>query len=223
MMLTYLLILLGFIFSCLILTNIPNSFSQLENDERRAEAVDIFCDGNPFCIVFPHYSSPQSFLLTDISLTSELANQTTVDDSGMLLYRNSKLGLEIQYPTWLNKTEQSSGVKFAFPNKSAGAILVNSNVKNSSGDDFDISHVLYLFRSLDNFFVIHNSKSYIMDYPTTEIFFTYSNDTVPYKGIQLWTIKDNEARLFTYFAPADRVFDEYLSTIETMARSIKVS
>lgn len=223
MMLTYLLILLGLIFSCLVLTIIPNSFSKLENDGRRAEASDIFCDGNPHCIVFPHHFSPQSSLRTDISLTSEPANQTTVDNIGMLMYSNSKLGLEIQYPTWVNKTEQPSGVKFAFPNKSAGAILVNSNVKNSSGDDFDISHVLYLFRSLDNFFIIHNSKSYIMDYPTTEIFFTYRNGTMSYKGIQLWTIKDNEARLFTYFAPSDRVFDEYLPTIETMARSIKVS
>ena len=157
------------------------------------------------------------------SSSADFANQTIIDHDRFLTYSNKSLGLEIQYPIWLNKTEQARGVEFIFPNKNAGAILATSNIEYTSSNNSAMSHLLYLNKSLDNLFILNTSRSDVLGYPTPTILFTYDNDTELYKGMQSWKIKDDHARIFTYFAPADGVFDELLPTIDRMLKTIKVS
>ena len=166
---------------------------------------------------------PTDINLDDSLLPKETDDETTDDQDRFLTYSNKTLGLEIQYPVWMNKTEQDNGVKFMFPNKSAGAILGTSNIGSTSNNDYVESHILYLNKSLDNLYILNTSRSDVMGYPTERILFTYDNGTEPYKGMHFWNIKDDHARLFTYFAPSKGIFDELLPTIDKMLETIKVS
>ena len=212
-----LVILLGIFILYFAFISIQNSFSLTNSDIERVGLFDDLCKDNPLCNLFP-----QTTQQTESNLTSDTANQTMIDHDRFLTYSNKSLGLEIQYPIWLNKTEQDRGVDFIFPNKNAGAKLVNSSIESTSRNNPAMSHLLYLNKSLDNLFILNTSRSDVMGYPTPTILFTYDNDTELYKGMQFWKIKDDHIRLFTYFAPADGVFDELLPTIERMSKTIKV-
>ncbi len=153
----------------------------------------------------------------------DTADQSTTNQDKFLTYNNKTLGLEIQYPTWMNKTEQDGGVEFMFPNKRAGVLLATSNVQSASNESYVTTHLRYLNKSLDNLYVINTSRSDVMGYPTAKILFTYNNSTELYKAMHFWKIKDDQARLFTYFAPSKGVFDDLLPTIDRMLKTIKVS
>jgi hypothetical protein len=217
-----LVILLGTFILYFAFISIQNSFSLTNNDIERVGLFDDLCKDNPRCNLFPQSTPPQTPLQIESNLTSDTANQTMIDNDRFLTYSNKSLGLEIQYPIWLNKTEQDRGVEFVFPNKNAGANLVNSSIESTSRNNSAMSHLLYLNKSLDNLFILNTSRSDVMGYPTPTILFTYDNDTELYKGMQFWKIKDDHARQFTYFAPADKVFDEFLPTIDRMLKTIKV-
>lgn len=217
-----LVILLGIFILYFAFISIQNSFSLTNSDIERVGLFDDLCKDNPLCNLFSQTTPPQTTQQIESNLTSDTANQTMIDNDRFLTYSNKSLGLEIQYPIWLNKTEQGRGVEFVFPNKNAGAILANSSIESTSSNNYALSHLLYLNKSLDNLFILNTSRSDVMGYPTATILFTYDNDTEFYKGMQFWNIKDDHARLFTYFAPADGVFDELLPTIDRMSKTIKV-
>jgi hypothetical protein len=107
-----------------------------------------------------------------------------------------------------------------FPNERAAAILATSNINSSN--NYVTTHLSFLNKSLDNFHVLNTSRTDVMGYPTATILFTYDNGTELYKGMQLWKIKDDTARLFTYFAPSKGIFDEFFPTIDRMLKTIKV-
>jgi hypothetical protein len=165
---------------------------------------------------------------TDIYSTDSQANNkndyhSMNDQEELSVYSNNTLGLEIRYPIWMNKIEKPNGVELTFPDKNAGVIVAVSEVNNSPGENYVTSHLLYLNQSLDNLHVLNTSRTDLMGFPTAKIMFTYDNATQLYKGMQFWNIKENQARLFTYFAPSERVFDELLPTINRMLETLKVS
>lgn len=217
-----LVILLGIFILYFAFISIQNSFSLTNSDIERVGLFDDLCKDNPLCNLFPQTTPPQTTQQIESNLTSDTANQTMSDHNRFLTYSNKSLGLEIQYPIWLNKTEQDRGVEFIFPNKNAGVILETSNIESTSRNNSAMTHLLYLNKSLDNLFILNTTRSDLMGYPTPTILFTYDNDTELYKGMQFWKIKDDQARLFTYYAPADGVFDELLPTIDSMLKTIKV-
>ena len=200
-----------------------NSLSLTNSDIERVGLFDNFCKNNAICNLFPQTTHPQTTQQIEKNLTSDNANQTMLDPALFLTYSNKSLGLEIQHPVWLDKIELPKGVEFVFPNKNAGAVLANSSIESGSGNNSTNRHLLYLNKSLDNLNILNTSRSDVMGYPTTRILFTYDNDTELYKGMQFWNIKDDHARQFTYFAPAEGVFDELLPTIDRMSKTIKVS
>jgi hypothetical protein len=217
-----LVILLGTFILYFAFISVQNSFSLTNNDIERVGLFDELCKDNPLCNLFPQATLPQTSQHIENNLTGNTANQTMIDNDRFLAYSNKSLGLEIQYPIWLNKTEQGRGVEFVFPNKNAGVILENSSIESTSSNNSALNHLLHLNKSLDNLFILNTSRSDVMGYPTPTILFTYDNDTELYKAIQFWKIKDDHARLFTYYAPADRVFDEFLPAIDRMLKTIKV-
>lgn len=189
----------------------------------RISLFDDFCSVNPLCNPNPRTTPPQPIQQIDSNLTNGTANKSIIDSSGYLTYRNNSLGLEIQYPNSLIKVENNRGIELLFPNKTAGAILAASEVKPTERGNYVMSHLLYLNKSLDNLFILNTSRSDVMGYPTATILFTYDNNTDPYKGMQFWNIKEGQARLFTYYAPADQIFDKLLPIVDRMSKTIKVS
>ena len=118
---------------------------------------------------------PTDIDLEDLLLPRDTDDETMDDQDRFLTYSNKTLGLEIQYPVWMNKTEQDNGVKLMFPNKGAGAILGTSNIGSTSNNDYVESHILYLNKSLDNLYILNTSRSDVLGYPTERILFTYDN------------------------------------------------
>jgi hypothetical protein len=214
-----LFILLGMFILFFGFISFENSYSLTNMEIERISLFDDFCNINPLCNSNPQTTPPEPIQ----QIESNLTNGTIIDSSGYLTYINNSLGLEIKYPNSLNKVESNKGVEFVFPNKTAGAILAASEVKPTERGNYVMSHFLYLNKSLDNLFILNTSRSDVMGYPTATILFTYDNNTEPYKGMQFWNIKEGQARLFTYYAPADKVFDELLPTVERMLKTIKVS
>ena len=203
---------------------VQDSFSLTNGEIEKVGLLDDICKDNPLCNLFPQISPPppQNTSQRESNVTSNTANQTIGDHDRFLTYSNKSLGLEIQYPIWLNKTEQNKGVEFLFPNKIAGVTLVNSTVESTLSNNSALNHLLHLNKSLDNLFILNTTKSDVFGYPTPTILFTYDNDTELYKGMQFWKIKDDHSRIFTYYAPADKVFGELLPTIDRMLKTIKV-
>lgn len=206
----------------LVLINIPNSFSVTNNDITRIGLLDDLCKNNPLCDLFPQDTQPPAPQKQENKSGIEIPNQEATEEDTLLTYRNDSLGLEIQFPTWLNKTDKARGVEFVFPNKSAGAILTATTVEPSARNNTVMSHLSYLNKTLDNLHILNTSRSDVMGYPTPTIVFTYDNNTELYKGIQFWKLKEGQAHLFTYFAPADRIFNEWLPTIDKMLKTIKI-
>jgi hypothetical protein len=219
-----LVILLGIFILYFGFTSIENSYSMTIMEIQRISLIDDFCNIIPLCNTNSQTTPPQPLQQIESNLTNGTTNKTIIDSSGdYFTYNNGSLGLEIQYPVLLNKVENNRGVEFVFPNKNAGAILTTSEVKPTERSNYVMSHLLYLNKSLDNLFILNTSRSDVMGYPTATILFTYDNNTEPFKGMQFWKIKDGQARLFTYYAPADKVFDELLPIVDRMLKSIKVS
>jgi hypothetical protein len=218
-----LVILLGIFILYLGFLSTDNSYSLTSMEFERIGLFDAFCSVNPLCNTNRQTTPPQTIQQEESNLTNGNANKGIIDSSGYLTYRNNSLGLEIQYPNSLNKVENNRGVEFVFPNKTAGAILATSEVKPTERGNYVMSHLLHLNKSLDNLFILNTSRSDAMGYPTATILFTYDNNTEPYKGMQFWNIKEGQARLFTYYAPADKVFNELLPTVDKMLKTIKVS
>lgn len=207
----------------LVFINVPNSFSISNNEVTRIGLLDDLCKNNPLCDPFSRDTQPPTSVQSENKSVTGTLNQNATGDGTLLTYRNNTLGLEIQYPMWLNKTDNERGIEFVFPNKSAGAILAASNVEPTARNNSVMSHLLHLNKSLDNLHILNTSRSDIMGYPTPTILFTYDNNTELYKGVQFWKIEGGQAHLFTYFAPADRVFNEWLPTIDRMLKTIKIS
>ena len=107
-----------------------------------------------------------------------------------------------------------------FPNKLASVMFATSNIDPS--DNYANAHLSYLNNTLDDFHILNASRSDVMGYPTPKIIFTYENGTELYKGMQFWKLKNDTARLFTYYAPSVGIFEEFLPTIDKMLKTIKV-
>jgi hypothetical protein len=203
--------------------SIENSFSLSKMEIERIGLFDNFCSIIPVCNTNPQDTPPEPIQQIQSNLTNGNANKTMTNSTSYLTYSNRSLGLEIQYPGSLNKAEHNRGVEFVFPNNKAGAILATSAVQSTERNNYVMSHLLYLNKSLDNLYILNTSRSDVMGYPTAKILFTYDNNTEAYKGMHFWNIKEGQARLFTYYAPADKVFDELLPTVDKMLKTIKVS
>jgi hypothetical protein len=218
-----LVILLGIFILYFGFLSTDNSYSLTKAEIERISLLDDLCNINPLCKTNPQATPPEPIQQIESNLTNGNTNMTINNSSGYLTYRNSSLGLEIEFPNSLKKAENNRGVEFVFPNNKAGAILATSEIQPTERSNYVMSHLIYLNKTLDNLYILNTSRSDVMGYPTATILFTYGNNTETYKGMHLWNIKEGQARLFTYYAPADKVFDELLPTVDRMLKTIKVS
>jgi hypothetical protein len=165
---------------------------------------------------------PTSIYSIDSIASYNPSNETNPDRDNFLTYKNKSLGLEIQYPASLDKTELDSGVMFTFSNKTAGVTFTTSKLDSTLTSDYARTHLLYLNKSLDNFNILDTLRSDEMGDRTPKIVFTYDNNTELYKGLQFWKIKDNRVHFFTFFASAEEEYDELLPIVNRMAETLKI-
>ncbi len=138
-------------------------------------------------------------------------------------YENKNLGIKIEYPRNLDKIENNRGSTFTNEGSTLGVIIGNIPLKNTSLSDFRTQQILQLSQTLTNFKITNSKVSDIMGYPTQMLLFNYDNGTQLYRGLQFIKISDDNAYVFTYFAPHIVIFREFLPTVKEMFDSLQLS
>jgi PsbP-like protein len=143
-------------------------------------------------------------------------------------YENSKLKINIQYPSnWQKEERLNDFVTFIAPigdigqyRYPAGLGISSINLGNVSLETIKNVHIKNITDNLKDFQLIESSDTVLVDKrPAKKIIFTATDGEVKRQSLQLITKNNDKIYLFTYKADVDQ-YDKYFSTIQTMLNSI---
>lgn len=147
-------------------------------------------------------------------------NTTTTDD--LIKYYNQSLGIQFQYPSFLDRFEKDQGVLLTNDNQTFGITLVNLPLRNISSEGFTNQHLSTLNNTLANFNIINSSTSNLLGDRTYMILFTYNENNQLHKVLQLWKLSANNVYIFTYFADSNSQFNNFISYLTWIVETTKV-
>lgn len=143
-------------------------------------------------------------------------------------YENSKLKINIQYPSnWQKEERLNDFVTFIAPigdigqyRYPAGLGISSINLGNVSLETIKNVHIKNITDNLKDFQLIESSDTVLVDKrPAKKIIFTATDGEVKRQSLQLITKNNDKIYLFTYKADVDQ-YDKYFPTIQTMLNSI---
>jgi PsbP-like protein len=143
-------------------------------------------------------------------------------------YENSKLKINIQYPSnWQKEERLNDFVTFIAPigdigqyRYPAGLGISSINLGNVSLETIKNVHIKNMTDNLKDFQLIESSDTVLVDKrPAKKIIFTATDGEVKRQSLQLITKNNDKIYLFTYKADVDQ-YDKYFPTIQTMLNSI---
>ena len=143
-------------------------------------------------------------------------------------YENSKLKINIQYPSnWQKEERLNDFVTFIAPigdigqyRYPAGLGISSISLGNVSLETIKNVHIKNMTDNLKDFQLIESSDTVLVDKrPAKKIIFTATDGEVKRQSLQLITKNNDKIYLFTYKADVDQ-YDKYFSTIQTMLNSI---
>ena len=143
-------------------------------------------------------------------------------------YENSKLKINIQYPSnWQKEERLNDFVTFIAPigdigqyRYPAGLGISSISLGNVSLETIKNIHIKNMTDNLKDFQLIESSDTVLVDKrPAKKIIFTATDGEVKRQSLQLITKNNDKIYLFTYKADVDQ-YDKYFPTIQTMLNSI---
>jgi hypothetical protein len=143
-------------------------------------------------------------------------------------YENSKLKINIQYPSnWQKEERLNDFVTFIAPigdigqyRYPAGLGISSISLGNVSLETIKNVHIKNMTDNLKDFQLIESSDTVLADKrPAKKIIFTATDGEVKRQSLQLITKNNDKIYLFTYKADVDQ-YDKYFPTIQTMLNSI---
>jgi hypothetical protein len=143
-------------------------------------------------------------------------------------YENSKLKINIQYPSnWQKEERLNDFVTFVAPIGDIGQYRYPAGLGISSISSSNVSletiknvHIKNMTDNLKDFQLIESSDTVLADKrPAKKIIFTATDGEAKRQSLQLITKNNDKIYLFTYKADVDQ-YDKYFPTIQTMLNSI---
>jgi hypothetical protein len=143
-------------------------------------------------------------------------------------YENSKLKINIQYPSnWQKEERLNDFVTFIAPigdigqyRYPAGLGISSISLSNVSLEAIKNVHIKNITNNLKDFQLIESSDTVLADKrPAKKIIFTANDGEAKRQSLQLITENNDKIYLFTYKADIDQ-YDKYFPTIQTMLNSI---
>jgi hypothetical protein len=138
-----------------------------------------------------------------------------------LTYNNPYLGITLEYPSSLNKSERDNRVSFTFNQGSSGIIIGVIPTPYDSLQNFTTEHISNLESNLKNFKIINMSQTNIFTNPTQMLLFNYDNNSILYEGLEFITMEGTYAYIFTYFSNVD-TFDRNVPLFSDLIESIQL-
>ena len=145
-------------------------------------------------------------------------------------YDGSKYGINVQYPTNWNISEDASGVWFVSPVDETGNVRIESQPSQNLSLSKSVQVQLLLaknsYKGLDvvstNMTTLDGTPANRTDYKFKMEFPKFlGTDVVDYSAIQISSIKGEKLYTLTYFSPAEN-FNIFLPIVEKMLSSIKI-
>jgi hypothetical protein len=143
-------------------------------------------------------------------------------------YENSKLKINIQYPSnWQKEERLNDFVTFVAPigdigqyRYPAGLGISSISLSNVSLEAIKNVHIKNITNNLKDFQLIESSDTVLADKrPAKKIIFTANDGEAKRQSLQLITENNDKIYLFTYKADIDQ-YDKYFPTIQTMLNSV---
>jgi hypothetical protein len=143
-------------------------------------------------------------------------------------YENSKLKINIQYPSnWQKEERLNDFVTFVAPigdigqyRYPAGLGISSISLSNVSLEAIKNVHIKNITDNLKDFQLIESSDTVLADKrPAKKIIFTANDGEAKRQSLQLITDNNDKIYLFTYKADIDQ-YDKYFPTIQTMLNSV---
>jgi hypothetical protein len=143
-------------------------------------------------------------------------------------YENSKLKINIQYPSnWQKEERLNDFVTFVAPigdigqyRYPAGLGISSISLSNVSLEAIKNVHIKNITNNLKDFQLIESSDTVLADKrPAKKIIFTANDGEAKRQSLQLITENNEKIYLFTYKADIDQ-YDKYFPTIQTMLNSV---
>jgi hypothetical protein len=137
------------------------------------------------------------------------------------VYTNPFLGITLEYPRTLNKTEQDNGVAFFLNHGTSGIVVGVIPSSFNSLRNFTLDHISQFKINLENYRVTNTSLANLFTNPTQLLSFTYDNKSIPYKGLEYITMDGSDAYIFTYISKANK-YEENFPLFSDIVRSIEM-
>jgi hypothetical protein len=173
------------------------------------------------------FSTPWSQVLAAMGAEVQEASPTSTE---FKTYDGSKYGINMQYPSNWNISEDASGVWFVSPVDETGNVRIESQPSQNLSLSKSVQVQLLLaknsYKGLDvvstNMTTLDGTPANRTDYKFKIEFPKFlGTDVVDYSAIQISSIKGKKLYTFTYFSPAEN-FNIFLPIVEKMLSSIKI-
>lgn len=136
---------------------------------------------------------------TVVQSNHKVLAQNTKDN--FLIYKDPKSGITVSYPSYWSKIQKENSLSFISPLKTVGVKFTVIPAANMSLDEFTTKQIIDLRGSnLTNFNIDSLYGAQYLSNPAQLIIFFYGNQGNMHKVLRGWTVKDNKAYIFTYFA-----------------------
>ena len=151
---------------------------------------------------------------------------------GTTAYENSVLGVKMDYPQDWEKKEEMQGSVVAFVSPRAGKddqFAENVNLMTEilpaassvTLEQYTEATLVNLKKVMKDQTTIDSGSATLAGLPAYEIVHTGTHEGFTYKTLQIWTLKNNKAYLFTYMAGMDG-YDQYLKDAEGIFKSFEI-
>ena len=186
---------------------------------------------------FLKYSNYLIFISLIVILTNSSTNtfnyvygifHTGNQQQNFIPYENSKLKINIQYPSnWQKEERLNDFVTFVAPIEEigqyrypAGLGISSISSSNASLETIKNVHIKNMTNNLKDFQLIESSDTVLADQrPAKKIIFTATDSDEKRQSLQLVTKNNDKVYLITYKADVEQ-YDKYFPTIQTMINSI---
>ncbi|MCC5631378.1 protein kinase [Nostoc sphaeroides CHAB 2801] len=151
------------------------------------------------------------------------------------IYNNPVYGISIKYPPSWEKTvapDRITGnlVKFISPKEgNADNYLENLNLivqdfpeAQKELEEFTKSYLDEIKQSYPNIKISEEGKSQLSNRPAYQVVYSFEEDGINIKRLQVWMVKNNKVYIITYTADVAK-YSEYFPTAQTMINSFEIN
>jgi len=160
-----------------------------------------------------------------LSITLAQTNETEIPTEDTLLYDNPNLGFTLEYPFDWAKEES---ITFVSPmstiDEAPESIAVTTEILTTdlTLDEYSNSAVSLLEEQFPNFALLEKVNATLSGFPAHQIVYTYTQDGMELKLMQIWAIAYEMVYALTY-AGIPTEFDDALPVFQNMVDSFEIT